>query len=76
MENRKPNQVKRVIKYIEDFGSITQMEALVDLGIMRLASRISEMRKLGYKIKTEFIHSKNRYGKPMKYARYLFEVIQ
>lgn len=51
------------------------MEALIDLGIMRLAARISEMRSKGYKIKTEFIHSKNRYGEHMKYARYSFEVI-
>lgn len=75
MENKKPTQCDRIIQYIEDFGSITQMEALIDLGIMRLAARISEMRSKGYKIKTEFIHSKNRYGEHMKYAKYSFEVI-
>ena len=31
---------------MREFGSITQLEALRDLGVMRLASRISEIKKM------------------------------
>lgn len=62
MENKKPTQCERIRKYLEDFGSITQLQALTDLGIMRLASRISEMRKDGEPIGDRIIEVKNRYG--------------
>lgn len=61
-----------IIDYIEDFGSITPMEAFADLGITKLATRISEMRKDGMRFKIEMIKSKNRYGKTVHYARYSF----
>jgi len=34
MSNSRPTQAQRVLDYIEQFGSITQYEALKDLGIM------------------------------------------
>ena len=37
-------QSERILKYINDFGSITPMQAFGDLGITKLATRISEMR--------------------------------
>lgn len=58
------------MKYIEDYGSITQIEALQDLGIMRLASRISELRREGVSIITETVTAKNRYGETVHFARY------
>ena len=66
----KPTQNERILAYIEQFGSITQLEALRDLGVMRLASRISDMRKQGYNIisKTEAV--KNRYGEDCHIKRY------
>ena len=42
-------QTQRIIDYIAEFGSITQLDALRDLGIMRLASRISDLKRQGYK---------------------------
>lgn len=41
------NQWEKIIQYINDFGSISPMEAFSDLGITKLATRISEMRKDG-----------------------------
>lgn len=61
-ENSKPKQCERILCYMKDFGSITQLEALKDLGVMRLASRISEMKKRGIEIKSEQVAIKNRYG--------------
>lgn len=65
-------QREAIIKYITDFGSITPMQAYGDLGITKLATRISEMRKDGMVFKIETIKSKNRYGKPTRFAKYSF----
>lgn len=65
-------QREAIIEYIEDFGSITPLEAFADLGITKLATRISEMRKDGMQFKIEIEHGKNRYGRPTHYARYSF----
>ena len=65
-------QRELVLQYIEDFGSITPMEAFSDLGITKLATRISEMRKQGMEFKIEMVKRKNRYGKPVRFAKYSF----
>jgi hypothetical protein len=65
-------QREAILQYIEDFGSITPMQAFSDLGITKLATRISEMRKGGMEFKIEMISTENRYGKPVHYARYSF----
>lgn len=65
-------QREAILQYIEDFGSITPMQAFGDLGITKLATRISEMRKDGIDFKIEMVRSKNRYGKTVHYARYSF----
>ena len=70
MENKKPTQCEKILKYMEENGSITQYEAMLDLGVMRLASRISEMRKNGIDIKVEQIAVKNRYRETRYIAKY------
>lgn len=65
-----PTQNDRIIDYIKRFGSITQLEALQDLGVMRLASRISDLRKLGYPIISEQEVVKNRFGENCHIKRY------
>ena len=66
----KPTQNQRIIDYINEFGSITQIQALADLGVMRLASRISDLKRLGYPVESEMITVKNRYGEECKVKRY------
>ena len=63
-------QNEKVIKYIDDFGSISTMEAFTELGITRLASRIHEISKTGIPIKRTMESGKNRYGETVHYARY------
>lgn len=70
---KKKNQKERIVDYIKDFGSITHLEAVRDLGCQRLASRISELKKMGYPIVSEFETGKNRYGEPTHYKRYSLE---
>ncbi len=69
-KHRRPTQAWRILSYMKEFGSITQYEAFVDLGCMRLASRISELRDNGHKIEKEMIKVKNRYGENCSIARY------
>lgn len=61
-----------IIEYITEFGSITPMQAFSDLGITKLATRISEMRKDGWDFKIETVSTKNRYGRAVSYAKYSF----
>lgn len=68
--NKRPTQCERIIDYLHRFGSITQLEALSDLGCLRLASRISELRKQGVDIKDEMQMVKNRYGEKCYIKKY------
>ena len=65
-------QREAILQYIEEFGSITPMQAFSDLGITKLATRISEMRKDGWEFKIETVTVKNRYGNSVSYAKYSF----
>lgn len=40
-------QKERILKYLNDFGSITPLEAMRDLGVMRLSARIMELNRNG-----------------------------
>jgi hypothetical protein len=63
-------QKQRILKYLDDFGSISPQEAMVDLGILRLAARISELVKAGEHIETVMTDGFNRYGQRIRFARY------
>lgn len=64
-------QNEMIINHLKEYGSITQLEALRDYGCMRLASRISDLRKTGIKIIKLTETSRNRYGQKIRYARYI-----
>jgi hypothetical protein len=66
-------QREAIIDYINQFGSITPMEAFADLGITKLATRVSEMKKDGITLKHESIKCKTRLGRTTHYTRYSFE---
>lgn len=65
-------QSERIIKYIKEFGSITPLDAYRDLGITKLSTRISEMKKDGIVFYQKREKSKNRWGEPTNYMRYSF----
>ena len=69
--NSNPTQAQRVLDYMKCFGGITQIEALRDIGVMRLASRIADLKKQGFDIvsKTEAVN--NRYGEKCYIKRYM-----
>lgn len=67
---KKITQCDRIIEYMKKHGSITQLEAYLDIGCWRLASRISDLKNQGYPIKREMETVKNRYGEKVLIARY------
>lgn len=67
------NQKQKVLKYINDYGSITSWEAYSDLGIMQLGARIDGLQKDGYAFKKEWQQRKNRYGEPVRFIKYSLE---
>lgn len=66
----KSKQKTRVLDYMRRYGAITQLDALRDLSCMRLASRISELRKDGFEIQRTMVTTKNRDGEPVSFAQY------
>lgn len=69
-------QGERIVKYMQDFGTITPMEAFSDLGITKLATRVSELRRDGVKIRKEPVDRKNRYGEHVRYMQYSLEEVE
>jgi hypothetical protein len=66
----KLTQCERILRHLEDFGSISQLEAIAEYGIMRLASKITDLKRQGYLISANMVKGKNRYGEPTHYAVY------
>lgn len=66
-------QCERVLRHLEDYGEIDQLTALQEYGIMRLASRVSDLRRRGVFITSDFATGRNRYGEPTKWAVYRLE---
>ena len=64
------SQCKAIIQYMEKHGSITSREAMEKLGCMRLASRISDLKKSGVRIGSIMETGKNRFGEDSRYSRY------
>lgn len=63
-------QNQRILDYLDSHGSITQLDASRELGIMRLASRISDLRRKGYHIDSKMDIVTNRYGEKCRVKRY------
>lgn len=69
----KMTQCDRIVQYMQDNGSITSWEAMKELGCMRLASRIHDLREMGIGIEKEMVSARNRYGESVSFARYRLE---
>ena len=70
------SQNKLILDHLMKHGSISQYEAADIFGCWRLSARISDLRDLGYSIKTEMIKTKNRYGHTVMYGRYSLETAE
>lgn len=68
--DHKPSQNQRILEYMARYGSITHLEAEKDLGVMRLASRICDLKMRGYPIHSNMEIVTNRYGEKCRIKRY------
>lgn len=66
-------QKDRVLKYMQDFGKITPLDAIREFGCLRLSARIFDLKRDGHNIVSETETSKNRYGESVSYASYRLE---
>lgn len=63
-------QEQWVLKYLEEYGEITPLDAYREFAIMRLSAYILKLRQRGYNIETIRESGKNRFGHSVSYARY------
>lgn len=63
-------QCERILRHLQDYGSITQAEAVTEYGCYRLGARIWDLKAQGVPIKSETVIGKNWYGERTCFARY------
>lgn len=63
-------QCEKVLRHLKDYGSLTSLEAVNEYGIMRLASRINDLKHMGVDIISEMVTGKNRYEETVRYSVY------
>lgn len=63
-------QTEKILKYLQENGGITQLQAAEYFGCYRLGARIWELKKAGYRIKKTMVTGINRYGGSVAFARY------
>ena len=61
----------KVLEHLQTKGSITSLEAIENYGATRLSAIIFNLKKKGYKIKTENINFTDRFGDRTHYAKYV-----
>lgn len=69
------SQKEMVLKHLQDFESITTWEAYKEYGITRLSDRIYTLKKI-YVITDEWEYGTNRYGKKIRWKKYILEGIK
>lgn len=62
-----------ILKHLQNFGSITSWEAIMEYGCTRLSQYIYLLRKEGYNIISESVTKKNRYDQSVTFSKYKLE---
>ena len=70
-------QKEMILQHLRLFGSITPLKALEEYGCYRLSAVIFELRELGrdygFTIETKPLSRKNRFGKSVTFAEYIYK---
>lgn len=67
---KKFTQRDLVLDYLRREGHISSWDAYRDLGITQLATRVSELKTLGYKFRKERVKTTTRFGVKTHYDNY------
>ena len=68
-------QCDMILDWLDRYGSITQRDASF-FGCARLASRIWDLRRIGYNIVREIVYYRNGKGEWKHYAKYRMEAAE
>lgn len=63
-------KTQAVLDWLKTHASISSMEAIQNFGATRLSAIIFNLRKRGYNIETVKCEGTDRFGNPMRFARY------
>ena len=63
-------KTEKIKRHLEVYGTITPLDALREYSIMRLASRISDLKRDGMEIEKRMVTDKNKFGETVRYAEY------
>lgn len=63
-------QQERIVQYMKRFGKITPLDAFRDLGITKLATRVSELKAEGYEFDQRRVSTENRFNETVTYMEY------
>jgi hypothetical protein len=66
------NQRTSVMYHLMAFGHITSWEAIKEYGITRLSSIIHGLRNEGYRIDSNDVSKKNRFGNSVTFTKYVY----
>ena len=68
----KPTHKTRLLEYLQDYGSITSLQAIQDLGNTRLSATIFQLRKEGYEIVSSDVKVPTRWGTQTTVTKYTY----
>ncbi len=63
-------QNEQILESLKAGQGLTAFEAMNQFGIMRLASRINDLKSSGHNIVSQRVEVRNRHGQPVKVAKY------
>ena len=63
-------QCDRLLRLMDEVEWVDQVLALREIGCMRLASRVSDLKKMGYAVEGRMKEVKNRWGEPCYVKEY------
>ena len=66
------SQTERLLKALKT-GPVNPLSAWIDLGIYRLAARVSDLRAAGHNVERRMVQVQNKYGEPCVVAEYRLE---
>lgn len=66
-------QKMMILEYLEKHGTITSLQCQSELYILDLQHYIMELRKENYLISDRWVHTKNKFGRKIKYKEYRLE---
>ena len=66
-------QKDRVLQHLQENGSITSWQAIMEYGATRLADIVFRLRQEGYQIDSTYETGANRFGDKIHWTKYTFK---